>query len=95
LDLYIIIEFLRVALLRFHIMLFDRRFGNFFRAEVYTDTTAFLGDAVHISYYYDVGRFKLLRIPSLLGLLKRAKIRKRLAKATTQKTTQNLGYLFG
>jgi len=71
-------------------MLFDRIHGNHFKAEIFRECTG-LNDILHISYYYGAGQFKLLTIPSLLGLLKRAKIKKMFAKADYD----GLGCLFG
>jgi len=90
-DLYIFIEFLRLAIIRVHIGL-----PRFFSVKLWTrrETTSFLGELFHISYYPtgSKGYFKLLLVPSLIGILIRKRNWKRLMRSNP---SDGLGLLFG
>ena len=88
-DLYIFIALLKVTV-KAHIMIADKRFGNHF--SLHALKRCLINDVVHISYYYDVGRFKLLTLPSILGTLKHLRWKKNALRRG--KPVQGLGALF-
>ena len=92
-DLYVFIEFLRLAVIRVHIGV-----PRHFSIQLWTkkrDAPSFLGDLIHVSYYPtgSKGFFKLLLVPSLIGTLIRKRNWKRLMKSNP--ASDGLGLLFG
>ena len=71
-------------------MIADKRFGNHFSLQIFG--RPLVGESVHISYYYDVGRFKLLSLPSILEVLK--SLRRKREAIKNQRPVEGLGALF-